>query len=180
MAKKDHDRKDRDTVVTPNKPSSPVSYKPAANKPSANNPTASSNKPQIYSVPNPNAQATANRPMNTPVPQSISTTDSQKPVNRVNGPKPEPGKHPGIDPDTNPVTKPTRLTGLKLEAPRTTNTTKANTLTKTSQPKLSPQKVREKISEPTKCKARPKDNKPKGSGGGGKRFVPWKGTRYGC
>lgn len=30
------------------------------------------------------------------------------------------------------------------------------------------------------CKARPKDNTPKGGGGGGKRFVPWQGTKYGC
>jgi hypothetical protein len=34
------------------------------------------------------------------------------------------------------------------------------------------------------CKSRPTDNKPKdkprGGGGGGKSFVPWKGTKYGC
>lgn len=31
----------------------------------------------------------------------------------------------------------------------------------------------------TSSKERPKDNRPKG-GGGSKKFVPWKGTKYGC
>lgn len=34
-------------------------------------------------------------------------------------------------------------------------------------------KGKPKTLEPFRCKERPKDNKPKGSGGTGKRFVPW-------
>lgn len=32
----------------------------------------------------------------------------------------------------------------------------------------------------TKSKERPKENAPKKGGGSGKKFVPWKGTKYGC
>lgn len=34
---------------------------------------------------------------------------------------------------------------------------------------------------PEHCKARPEDNRPNpAGGGGGKKFVPWRGTKYGC
>lgn len=46
---------------------------------------------------------------------------------------------------------------------------------KKPEPAKSPQ-VRDQMM----CKSRPKDNKPKGGGGSGKGFVPWKGTKYGC
>lgn len=49
--------------------------------------------------------------------------------------------------------------------------------TKSQTQRLSPESVRD---NKTVCKARPTDNKPKGGGGGSKRFVPWKGTKFGC
>lgn len=49
--------------------------------------------------------------------------------------------------------------------------------TSTPEPAKSPKQVRDKT---VVCKARPKDNRPKPGGGSGKRFVPWKGTKFGC
>lgn len=36
------------------------------------------------------------------------------------------------------------------------------------------------VRDPRHCKDRPTDNKPKGGGGSGKSFVPWRGTKFGC
>lgn len=49
----------------------------------------------------------------------------------------------------------------------------------TSKPELAKSPKKE-VREPMMCKSRPTDNRPKGGGGSGKSFVPWKGTKFGC
>lgn len=91
--------------------------------------------------------------------QSILKLDPSKKSLRIRETKPE--KRKTIQKTASPA-KP----GRKSVPEKAAATEKATSTRKTS----SPEKAREKVAT---CKARPENNKPKGSGGSGKDFVPW-------
>jgi hypothetical protein len=86
---------------------------------------------------------------------SLTEPDRGQPA-RVNkpDPKPDPKKQSRPDP--------------RKDRTATKNTSKP-------EPAKSPQ-----VRDQQMCKSRPTENKPKGGGGSGKSFVPWKGTKFGC
>lgn len=105
-----------------------------------------------------------------PPTKPVTPSKPKPPSKPVTPSKPKPPKTPTKPVTPKPPTTPDPVrvrapSGLKIEAPRATAP-----ITQETRPRetRSQDTVREKLT----CKARPRDNRPKG-GGGSKRFVPW-------
>lgn len=161
MAKRNRDR-DRPASSTPDR--TPVNQ--ATTRPS----TTTSQPGRISVAQNPNVKASGIIPITResgPARSINPGSDSDGRREPVNTARPDPLR-PDQTPDLRqPARRINSRIGIKSPTPTSPNT----------RPERSPQ-VRDKTGP--MCKARPTDNKPKGAGGGGKKFVPWKGTKFGC
>ena len=102
--------------------------------------------------------------------KGTNATPSRPPARRklvAAKPNPKPRKPPVRRPVDPAIPKTVRQSALSVAVPVTSRPAQVR----------SPKKVRE---TDMVCKARPEDNRPKPGGSGGRKFVPWKGTKYGC